>query len=118
MRAKPRSCFFAAKLTLVKLARRIVRRLPSRFGGRGRIRRRRPGREGVSEEIEEDGFEEVPVFGAAGEEGAEPEVVAFGFVDVDGGEVALAGGGDVEVRGGSLGFDVEFLICGLGRRIE
>jgi len=40
----------------------------------------------------------VPVFGAAGEESAEPELVGFGFVNVDDGEVALAGGGDVEAE--------------------
>jgi hypothetical protein len=50
------------------------------------------------EEEEEDGFEEVPIFGAAGEEGAEPEIVGAGFVDVDDGEVAGAGGGNVETK--------------------
>jgi len=55
------------------------------------------GREAAQEGVE-DGFEEVPVFGAAGEEGAKPEDGAFGLVDVDGGEVALAGGGDVETE--------------------
>ena len=50
-------------------------------------------------EVEEDGFEEVPVFGAAGEEGAEPKALAGGhLVDVDDGEVALAGGRDVETE--------------------
>jgi hypothetical protein len=55
------------------------------------------------EEVEKDGFEKVPVFGADGEEGAKPELGTFGFVDVEGGEVAEAGGGDVEAeaeRGG------------------
>jgi hypothetical protein len=52
----------------------------------------------VLEEIEEDGFEEVPVFGAGGEEGTEPEFGVFDFVDVDDGEVALAGGGDIETE--------------------
>ena len=58
----------------------------------------------VLEEIEQNGFEEVPVFGATGEEGEEPEFGAYGFLDVEGGEVALAGGGDVEAEAvGSVG---------------
>jgi len=59
----------------------------------------------VLEEEEEDGFEEMPVFGASGEEGAEPEFGAFDFVEVKGGEVAGAGGGDVEAEaeGGVMG---------------
>src|SRR5207245_10353484 len=43
-----------------------------------------------AQEIEEDGLEEMPIFGAAGEEGAEAEFIAFGFVNVNDGEVALA----------------------------
>jgi hypothetical protein len=50
------------------------------------------------QEEEENGFEEIPVFGAAGEEGAEPEIGGAGFVDVDDGEVAGTGGGDVEAK--------------------
>ena len=50
----------------------------------------------VLEKIEKDRFEEMPIFGAAGEEGAQPEFVALGFVNVDGAEIALAGGGDVK----------------------
>ena len=63
----------------------------------------------VLEEEEEDGFDEVPVFGAAGEESAEPEVVGAGFVDVKDGEVASAGSGDVEAKaeGGGRGSSVE-----------
>jgi hypothetical protein len=38
----------------------------------------------VAEEMKEDGFEEVPIFGAGGEEGAEPEGGVFGLVDVKG----------------------------------
>lgn len=41
------------------------------------------------EKEEECGFEEMPVFGACGEEGAEPELGGLGFVDVNDGEVAL-----------------------------
>ena len=52
----------------------------------------------AGEEAEEDGFEEVPVFGAAGEEGAKPELGAEGLVEVEDGEVAVAGGGDVEAE--------------------
>jgi hypothetical protein len=50
------------------------------------------------EEEEESGLEKVPIFGACGEESAEPEFGAVDFVDVDGGEVAVAGGGDVEAE--------------------
>ena len=46
----------------------------------------------------EDGFEEMPVVGAAGEEAAKPEVGVFEFVDVDGGEVAVTAGGDIEAQ--------------------
>ena len=52
----------------------------------------------VVQEVKENGFEEVPIFGAGGEEGTEPEDVGFGTVDVKGGEVALTGGGDVETE--------------------
>jgi len=50
----------------------------------------------VVEEVKEDGSDEVPVFGATGEECAEPEVVGAGFVDVKGCEVAGAGGGNIK----------------------
>jgi hypothetical protein len=50
------------------------------------------------EEVEENGFEEVPVIGASGEEGAEPEFGALGLVEIEGSEVALAGGSDVEAQ--------------------
>src|SRR5882672_275322 len=49
-----------------------------------------------AQEIEEDGLEKVPIFGAAGEESPQPKLIAFGFVDVDGGQIALAAGGDIE----------------------
>ena len=75
----------------------------------------------LGEKFEEDGLEEVPVFGATGEEGAEPEIVGVGFVNVDDGEVALAGGGDVEaqteVDGGWFMVD-SFRIAWRGLRIE
>ena len=51
-----------------------------------------------AQEAGQDGVEEIPVFGAAGEEGAEPEFGALALVDVDDGEVALAGGGDIEAK--------------------
>jgi hypothetical protein len=57
----------------------------------------------VLKEIEENGLEEVPVFGAASEESAEPEIVTFGFVDVNASEVTLAGSGDVESEAGVVG---------------
>ncbi len=50
------------------------------------------------EEKEQSGFEKVPIFGACGEESAEPEFGAVDFVDVDGGEIAVAGGGDVKAE--------------------
>ena len=53
---------------------------------------------GQGQEMEQDGFDEMPVLGAAGEERTEGELVAFGLVKVDGGEIALAGGGDVETE--------------------
>ena len=56
-----------------------------------------------AEESVEDGFEEVPVVGATGEEGAKPELGAGGFVDVDGSEIALAAGGDIEAEAVATG---------------
>ena len=50
----------------------------------------------VAEEGEEHGFEEVPVVGAAGEEGGEPGLRRDDGIQVDAGEVAVAAGGDVE----------------------
>jgi len=51
-----------------------------------------------AQEGEEDGGEQVPVFGAGGEEGAEPEFIADGLIDVDDSEAALAAGGDIEAE--------------------
>jgi hypothetical protein len=65
------------------------------------------------EEEEEDGFEEVPILGSAGEEGAKPEAVAFCFIEVEDGEVALTGSGDVEAEAeGAL--DLRIWIFGFG----
>ena len=58
----------------------------------------------VLKKEEEGRFDEVPVFGTASEEGAEPEVVGAGFVDVEDGEVAGAGGGNVEAETKILDF--------------
>ena len=55
-------------------------------------------------EKEEDGFEEVPVFGANSQECAEPKVGAFGFVDIESGEIPFTGGGDVETETGIFDF--------------
>lgn len=52
----------------------------------------------VLEKEKEDSFEEVPILGASGEEGAEPEFIAFGFIEVKGGEIAGTGGGDIEAK--------------------
>jgi hypothetical protein len=52
----------------------------------------------IFQEIEEDGFEEVPIFGSDGKKASEPEIGAFGFVNVEAGEIALAGGGNVEAE--------------------
>ncbi len=45
-----------------------------------------------------NGLDEIPIFGATGEESAEPELFAFALVDIDNGEVALAAGGDIETE--------------------
>ena len=45
-----------------------------------------------------NGLDEIPIFGATGEESAEPEFFAFALVDIDNGEVALAAGGDIETE--------------------
>ena len=45
-----------------------------------------------------NGFDKIPIFGATGEESAEPELFAFALVDIDNGEVALAAGRDIETE--------------------
>src|SRR6266446_751772 len=50
------------------------------------------------EEIEEDGFEKVPVFGTDSEERAEPKFCALGFVDIESSEISFARGGDIEAE--------------------
>ena len=45
-----------------------------------------------------NGLDEIPIFGATGEESAEPELFAFALVDIDNSEVALAAGGDIETE--------------------
>ena len=50
------------------------------------------------QEKEKNRFEEVPIFGASGEERAETENGRGDFVDVDDGEIAVAGCGDVETE--------------------
>jgi len=50
------------------------------------------------EEVKENGFQEVPIFGAHRKESTEPEFGAFGFIKIEGAEIALATGGDVEAE--------------------
>ena len=52
----------------------------------------------VLEKEEENGFEEMPIFGAAGKESAQGELISFGFIDVNHRQVALAAGCDVEAQ--------------------
>src|SRR5258706_11152820 len=47
-------------------------------------------------EIEQDGFEEVPILGPNRKKGPQPELGPFEFVNVESCEVTLAGGGDIE----------------------
>jgi len=49
-----------------------------------------------AQEIEEDAGEEMPIFGATGEQGAQREFVAVGFVDINDGKITLTAGGDIE----------------------
>ena len=63
------------------------------------------GAEAIEEAVESV-LDEMPVIGAAGEEGSEPEIVVLDFVNVDGGEIAVATGGDVETEA-VLGFGFE-----------
>jgi hypothetical protein len=60
----------------------------------------------LEEEFEEDGPQEIPIFGPAGKEAAQPKVRTFEFVNVDDGEVALAGGGNIEAEA-PLAFGLE-----------
>ena len=52
----------------------------------------------VAEEREEDGLKEIPIFGAAGEEAAQPKDGVSYLVNIDDGEIAGAAGGDVEAE--------------------
>jgi len=71
------------------------------------------------EEMEQNGFDEMPVLGAGGEEADKPEVVADFFVDVNGGKIALAGGGNIEtesecgLRSADCGILAPHAECGL-----
>ncbi len=59
----------------------------------------------VGKEFEENGLKEMPVFGAAAKEAAEPEFIALALINVNDSEVALAAGGDIEPKakgGGTL----------------
>src|SRR6185369_9955861 len=47
---------------------------------------------------EKDGLDEVPIFGATGEESYEREILAFEPVDVDNGKIAATRSGDVETE--------------------
>src|SRR5215470_2229902 len=68
----------------------------------------------IVEEVEEDGSDEVPVFGATGEECAEPEVVAASIVDVEGCEVAGTGGSNIKTEAEILDFGFWILDWGRG----
>ena len=60
-----------------------------------------------SQEVKEDRFDEVPIFGADGEKGAEPKFRLFDLVNVEGGEIALAAGGNIEAQAEGRGSRVE-----------
>jgi hypothetical protein len=59
-----------------------------------------------AKEVEQHRSEEIPVFGSATEETAEPESIALDFIDIDDSEIALAAGGNVETET-EVGFDLE-----------
>ena len=67
MSLKPMLDFSVLKLTRGS-GRRIVGRLPSRSGGRGRFIAASVTGTEAAHEGEENGFDEVPIFGATGEE--------------------------------------------------
>ena len=90
--------FFGGKVHLEKAAREFCGGFPADLAAKTGFVTSSFDRSQVAQEIEENGFDEVPIFGAAGKKGAEPEFVAFGFVDVDGGEIALAGSGNIETE--------------------
>src|SRR5436190_2817395 len=50
------------------------------------------------EEFEQDRPEEMPIFGAAGEERPQPKLGTLHFVNVDDGQVTLTTGGDIEAE--------------------
>ena len=67
----------------------------------------------VFHEIEESGFQEVPIFGSSAEEGFEPKGGIFELVDVHNGKVALARGGDIETQAKC---EVRSAKCGIAGR--
>ncbi len=59
---------------------------------------RRLDRAEVLEEIKQDGFEEVPVLRANGEQRAQPQLRPLDFIDVKDRQVPLAAGGNVKAQ--------------------
>jgi len=52
----------------------------------------------TAHESEKDCFNEVPIFGATGEESGEGEVLAFEAIDVNDGKIAATGGSDIKAE--------------------
>ena len=90
--------FFSGEIDLEEAAAELVSSFPTDLATEtGFVAGTTDGGQMLHEK-EEDGFEEVPVFGAESQECAEPQVGTFRFVDIESGEIAFAGGGDVETE--------------------
>jgi len=90
--------FFGGKVDRVEPAAEMAGGIPTNLAAKaGGIAGSLDGLK-LTEELEEDGLEEIPIFGAARKESAKPKVFALDLVNINDGEVALAAGGDIEAH--------------------
>ena len=82
--------FFSREVDFEKPAAELVGGFPTNLSAKaGFIAGTTDGGQ-MLEEIEEDGFEKVPIFGPDSEECAEPNFCAFGFLDIESSEISFA----------------------------
>ena len=90
--------FFCCEIDFEETARELAGSLPANLAAEAGFVASALNGAKIFQEIEEDSFEEVPIFGSDGKKAAEPEIGAFGFVNVEAGKIALATGGDIEAQ--------------------
>src|ERR1043165_2764167 len=89
---------FGGKIDRGETAAEMAGSLPTDLAAHAGFIARALNRAEFAEEREEDGFKEIPIFGPAGEEAAQPKDGVFYLVNIDDGEIAGAAGGDVEAQ--------------------